>query len=354
MKVEVRWGRMLALAAVLGLGTCIASSAAGDRLEETYPVSPDVRVDIEVVSGRVEVKGTGESHVLVRARGGQLAIEADEDLVTVRAPAGGGGPWSWGSGDLRIELEVPYQARLTVRSVNGPIEVEDVDGELDLHAANGRIEVDAAPREAHLETLNAKIEFDGDGSEVFARTINGDIALTGVARDVEATTMSGRIEVEGENLERVDLRTMAGDIELEASLAEGAKVFGKTYSGSVRLRLPVDTSARFEVESLSGDLESEFAAPWSPKRGQGRRSVIGDGDARVAIESFSGGVRIERDADAREARRERRQERRERRQERREERAEEAAERAEERAEEAAERAEELAEEAAERAEEGR
>ena len=116
MKVEVRWSGVRTLAVALGLGLLVAGRASGDRIEETNPVSPDVRVDIEVVSGRVEVKGTGESRVHIRARGGPLSIEADEDLVTVRAPAGGVGPWSWGSGDLRIEVEVPNRTCLLYTS----------------------------------------------------------------------------------------------------------------------------------------------------------------------------------------------------------------------------------------------
>jgi hypothetical protein len=335
------------LSTILWLGLLAASGAGAERLEQSFEVAPDVHVDIEIVSGRVEVKGIAASQVRVRTRGGQLEIDADEDLVTLRAPISGLRPWTWGSTDVRIHVEVPYQSRLTVHTVNGPIDVEDVDGVLDLHAANGRIDVEGAPREAHLETLNAKIDFEGEGTEVFARTINGDIELSGVSRDVEASTMSGRIEVEGEDLERADLRTMAGDITLDASLAPGAKVYGKTYSGRVRLRLPADTSARFEIETFSGEVQSDFAASWSPPQGQRRRSVVGEGDARVAIESFSGAVRIENGEDeARERRRERREERSERRRERREERDEARAERVREEAEEQAEAEAERAEEA--------
>jgi DUF4097 and DUF4098 domain-containing protein YvlB len=115
--------------------------------------------------------------------------------------------------------------------------------------------------------------------------------------------LSGRIRVEGDALERAELRTMAGEIELDSSLAKGARVEAKTYSGQVRLRLPTDTSARFDVQSFSGGLQSDFASRLSDdennrgwRHGPGRRLsfVIGDGDARISIESFSGGVKIER------------------------------------------------------------
>ena len=139
--------------------------------------------------------------------------------------------------------------------------------------------------------------------------------------------MSGSIRVEGEDLERVDLKTMAGSIDLEGSLAPGARIYSKTYSGDVRLRLPKDTSARFEIESFSGRIETEFVARlggrirqhgWS-SGGLGRRIdfVVADGDARIGIDSFSGAVRIEESGERDlERRRERRKEREERRRDR--------------------------------------
>ena len=110
--------------------------------------------------------------------------------------------------------------------------------------------------------------------------------------------------MEGDEIKRAELRPMSGEIELDASLAKGALVDTKSYSGAVRLRLPENTSARFDVQSFSGAIHSEFAStltdddsgsgPWSHGPGHRRSFVVGDGDARIKIESFSGGVQIER------------------------------------------------------------
>jgi len=80
------------------------------------------------------------------------------------------------------------------------------------------------------------------------------------------------------------------------------------------VRLPGNTSARFDVQSWSGGLESDFASrftgdddhesrqwghsPWGHGAGRPLSFVVGDGDARISIESFSGGVKVEkRDSD---------------------------------------------------------
>jgi DUF4097 and DUF4098 domain-containing protein YvlB len=282
--------------------SCLPAVAVGaDALEQVFEVEPDVRVDIEIVSGKIELKAIDASEVRVRAKGG-IEVDGSRRRVSLRAPSMGWLPWAHGTG-VELEVEVPRQSRITARIMNGGIKAEGMEGELVLHAANGAIEVEGAPREAHLETMNAAIKFEGDHSEVVARTLNGEIELEGVSGEVEASTVSGRIRVEGDEIERAELRTMSGEIELDSSLAKGARVEAKSYSGRVRLRLPENTSARFEVQSFSGGVHSEFVSPisddesghgpWHHGPSQRRSFVVGDGDARISIESFSGGVEIE-------------------------------------------------------------
>lgn len=272
-----------------------------DTLEQVFEVAPDVRVDIEILSGKIELKAIDASEVRVRAKGG-IEVDGSRGRVSLRAPSMGWSSWAHGA-SVDLEVEVPRKSRITARILNGGIKAEGVEGELFLHAANGAIEVKGAPHRAQLETLNAAIKFEGDHSEVVAKTLNGEIELKGVSGDVEAATVSGRIRVEGDAIERAQLRTMSGEIELDSSLAEGARVDARSYSGRVRLRLPGSTSARFDVQSFSGGVRSEFAAtltddasgqgPWHRGWSQRRSFVVGDGDAQISIESFSGGVEIE-------------------------------------------------------------
>lgn len=279
----------------------LAGEVGADTLEQTFEVAPDVRVDIEILSGQIELRAIDASEVRVRAQGG-IEVDGSRRRVSLRAPSTSWLHWTRGM-DVELEVEVPRKSRITARIVNGGIKAEGVEGELILHAANGTIEVKGAPQEAYLETMNSAIKFEGDHSGVVAKTLNGEIDLSGVSGEVEAATVSGRIRVEGDEIERAELRTMTGEIELDSSLAKGARVSAKSYSGQVRLRLPESTSARFDVRSFSGGVDSEFVSrqsddengygPWNHGPGRRLSFVLGDGDARVSVESFSGGVRIE-------------------------------------------------------------
>ena len=292
------------LLAALWLSGLLAGQVHADTLEQSFEVKPDVRVEIELLSGKIELRAIDANEVRVRANG-ELEIDGSRSgrRVSIRAPSSGWRPWAGGA-SVDLEIELPRNSRITARTTNGKIKAEGVAGELVLHSANGEIEVKGAPEEAYLETMNAAIKFEGEHSEVVAKTLNGEIELRGVTGAVEASTLSGRIRVEGDAIERAELRTMSGEIELDSSLAQGARVEAKTYSGRVRLRLPEDTSARFDVQSFSGGIQSDFPSQlfdvednhggWRHGPGHRRSFVIGGGDARVSIESFSGGVKIER------------------------------------------------------------
>jgi DUF4097 and DUF4098 domain-containing protein YvlB len=307
--MSFRMRRSATLLAVLGslaLVVLAAGAAQADSLEQSFEVKPDVRVEIELLSGSIELRAIDANEVHIEASG-DLDIDASNSgrRVSIRAPSGIWVPGRSGT-HVDVEVELPRGSRITARTQNGAIEVEGVAGELRLHTANGSIEVEGTSPEAYLEAMNASIKFKGERSEVTARTLHGEIQLEGVTGDVEANTLSGQIRVRGEAIDRAELRTMSGAIELDASLTKRARVEAKTYSGQVKLRLPDDASARFDVQSFSGGLDSDFESRFSDSDESGRRRgwrhgpgrglsfVIGEGDARISIESFSGGVKIER------------------------------------------------------------
>ena len=266
-----------------------------------WKTNPDVRVRIELVSGQIEIKGWDRDEVRVQVDGDEarrLDIEAGRKRVSIRSPGRGRRGLPWGGGDLEVDVSlfVPVNSRIKARTMNGPIHAEGVGGVLDFNAANGDIKVEGSPSEARLETINASVELEGRASRVDARTINGNIKLTGVSEEVSASTISGSIQVDAGTLERVDLKTLSGSIELATRFADRARANLKSFSGSIRLELPSETSARFDIQSFSGGIRSELAASSTDSGprvgGQHLEFTAAEGNGRVKVESFSGGVEI--------------------------------------------------------------
>jgi DUF4097 and DUF4098 domain-containing protein YvlB len=268
--------------------------------ERTFAVKSDVRIQIELVSGDIEIKAWHRDEVRVRIDDDDVdAIDIDAGRKRVEIGSSGrrrsAFDWLANGLDVDVELLVPTKSRIEARTTNGEIHVEGVEGTLDLNSANGAIEVRGGAEEARLETINGSIEFEGLESRVDARSVNGSIKLKGVAGDLYASAISGSIRVEGGLLERVEMKTLSGSIELKGRLAQRARVTIKSFSGSVRLELPSDTSARFDIQSFSGGIRNELVTTESRSDGSGGQSLefsTAEGDARVSIESFSRGVEI--------------------------------------------------------------
>ena len=300
--------RALLLALLSAPLLATSPSAAGDENARSWPARSDVRVDVEIIAGGIEIEGWDRDEVRLRAFGAgrnAVSVEAAPDWISIRAPDTAAGGLSWlGGVEVELRIQLPSGARVRAKTINGPIEVRGVRGSITAHAANGEIEVEGRPREAKLETLSSDIEVRGGAGRVEARAVSGSIEVEGVTEEVTATTMSGSIEVEGGGtLRRVDLRTFSGSIELEAALAPDVRAHLETHSGGIRVALPADTSARFDVQTLSGEIENDFGKRARSRKLRGRGRGLGrrldfrvgdrEGDGLVTIETLSGGVEIE-------------------------------------------------------------
>jgi hypothetical protein len=288
----------------LGLGFVGVSSAEDERDDtdesdgQTWAVESDVLVQIELISGDIEIEAWDRNEVRIRVDGDDaLEVNPRRKRISIRNPGRRrrGFDWFGGGGDVDVSISVPVRSRIEAKTTNGTIRTQGVVGTLDLNSANGDIEARGGAEEARLETINASIDFEGHESRVDARTVNGSIELTGVAGELFASTISGSIRVEAGTLERVEMKTLSGSIELEGRLARRARANIKSFSGSVRLELPKDTSARFDIQSFSGGIRNELPTTDKRSDGSGDQHLefsTADGDARVKIESFSGGVEI--------------------------------------------------------------
>ena len=285
------------LLSLLGVALALAPPAAADRYEDVYEVDSDVHVDIEILQGRIEIEGWGKDEVRVRARGSGadgLDVEVEHDWVSIRAGGRGLGFFLGGEVDLRID--VPKDSHIQAKTLNGRIKAKDVEGTLSLHTVNGSIDVDGEPEEVFLETVSSSIDFRGKDSRVDARSMSGSIELRGVGEEVEASSMSGSIRIREGKLERAEVNTMSGSIDIEAELENDARLYAKTHSGTITLTVPENTSAHFDVETRSGSIKNDFGPHAKRRRGAHRLDFdTGDGKGRVTLENTSGSIRIRAD-----------------------------------------------------------
>ncbi len=279
--------------ALLLAGTAIA----GTPINESVDADADGLVTVENLSGTVVITGWDRNEVEVTGSLSEdatdLIVERDGDevVVDVKYPRRIRGNVE----ETDLEIKVPFGSSLEVETVSASIEVDAVNGDLSLESVSGSVDVRTDAESLEAESVSGHIVVIGKISVASAESVSGRVTLEGTEGRAEASTTSGAIEIEGGDFERVSCESVSGRISFEGTPAADGDFSFESLSGSITLRLPADVSAEIEVETFSGSIDSDFAGRvYRPKYGPGAsyEEILGDGDATISIECFSGSVKV--------------------------------------------------------------
>ncbi len=272
----------------------LASAAEIDRRVEARPGGT---VEISNLVGTIEVRGWNESAVEVRGRtSGSAAgveIKSHGGSVEIEAEA----PFGPGSSSADLEIRIPRDSLVRIESLSADIDVAAVTGTIEIETVSGRVRIEGGPRMVEAETVSGNVEIRGEVPALRVSTVSGDLDLT-AGRAVEASTVSGRLRLRGVVLERAKLEVVSGEIDFEGELRAGADFSVSSHSGPILLTLPDTLSASFEATTFSGRIRNDLGPPARSKNPHPSEMelefTLGQGAARVRLESFSGKIEIRR------------------------------------------------------------
>ena len=290
--------RILGALLLVGAAASPGFTSAQEDVDARRKADPDCRVEIENMAGSVRVVGWARDEVHVTGQIGHgaegLDISGDPDEIQIEVDVHGPGFHV----DSDLEIHVPAGADVEIEAFNADITVSKVTGSVEANTVNGDIRVDGSRGEVDVETVNGDVEVSGTATKVVAESVNGTVRVRGASGDVEALTVNGELLVAGGMLRRGSLETVAGSIRFEGGLAPGADVDIESVSGDVELLLAPDASADIQVSSFSGEIENDFGPEAeSVSRYTSEKELrfdVGDGDARISIETLSGNVYLRR------------------------------------------------------------
>jgi len=238
------------------LSACVApggfpgGSAYHETVDVSRALSPSGELRLENTNGSVRVTTWDEPRVRVEATKGaptqealreiEVLVEGEGDRVAVRTRQ----PkrlFFGASGQVEYRVSVPRGARVTVKNVNGGVEVAGVEGGV------------------HAATVNGTVDASRIGGEVDAQTVNGTVDVS-----------MARIDPASRN--RLD-----------------------TTNGTVRLTLPPDASAEVEAGTVNGAAHCDFALADGASVGRRKLSGrIGQGGARFVLKTVNGTASVDR------------------------------------------------------------
>ena len=175
------------------------------------------------------------------------------------------------SRDVRLEIEVPKSAAVSIQTASGDAQATGLRGPVNARSASGDLML---------------VDVNG---EVQAETVSGDVAIrldgpTGLV----VKTVSGDAIVEGSRVDRFAFTTTSGDLRITSELGAGPHTIA-TVSGDAIVT--TRNGIRVSAQTVAGDLSSDL--PHSSEGRAGRRSlIVGEGTTVVQFRSVSGDLRV--------------------------------------------------------------
>jgi putative adhesin len=313
----------VAFLAVASLAGCGPESSAVATADRTFSVNGPVRLELQNGSGnsRVTVGSPGEVRVhaefrvhawpwdnpdrILRELVADPPVSQDANLIRI-----GRSGWAMNMVSAEYSVTVPPETEMHGMSGSGNLDVNGIAGPVsltvgsgnisatgianDTHAIVGSGDVTLTDTRGHLDVTSGSgdVRVRGANGEVRVRAGSGEIQIEQPAAGVVAQTGSGNIGLR-DALGDVRLHTGSGDITVDGSPAPSSYWDIRASSGDVRLHVPASASFRLYARSSSGDFD--ITMPSAADQIHGRHEFqarIGDGKARVEIETSSGNISL--------------------------------------------------------------
>jgi DUF4097 and DUF4098 domain-containing protein YvlB len=263
-------------------------SLSADEWNKSFKVSgkPELRIDAR--DGSVEVNSWDQKEIQIHVETVGWRIAADEVRITDRQigdrvemelliPTHRWG-FSMGHRSIRIDVKVPRELKLDLRTGDGSIRSTNLRGDLQLSSGDGAIR---------------GLELEGD---LRIHTGDGSIELSGIDGNLSANTGDGNVTVSG-RFDVLDLRT--GDGSIRAAAERGSKISDgwsfNTGDGSVDVRLPGDFSADLDARTGDGSIDADFPVLMSGSiRRDHMHGKLNAGGPPLHIRTGDGSIRLSR------------------------------------------------------------
>ena len=292
--------RLLACASLtaitFGAPACVVNvdhEAYIERAEKRFTVAKTAELHLYTFDGAVEVRSWDRPEVVVQIekrgqdkeavakieilseqKGDRLQVEARH---TARSSWGGFGVFH--SPSARLIASVPRQTNLVVRTADGSVLVERVDGRAEIRTDDGSIRMTEANGEILAETADGSIQLEDVSGRVEARTGDGTVRLSGTPSVVRARSGDGSVV----------MRIRRGAVMTEDWMVA-------TGDGTITIELPDDFNAEIEADpSSDGRVRNDLTLAsftGGTREARALKGTLGQGGRKLVVRTADGSIRL--------------------------------------------------------------
>lgn len=270
----------------------VSAGLLASDTDTTITVQRGQRLELSTHSGDVVIRTWARSAVRVQTSGSSrshLAIDQTASVINIHSAGGRGGP-----PDMDYTLTIPtwlavrlsgVTAEMRLEGVQGSVSAETVEGDVTLVGGGGLVSLRSVEGEVSLRDAKGKIDVNSVNSDVNVRNVSGELQAETVNGDVNL------IQVQSDNVEAT---TVNGDINYDGTIRANGRYRMTTHNGDVTIVIPEGTGAQISVSTFQGDFESAFPVTLTERHGKRFDFTIGNGSARIELESFGGTIHLVR------------------------------------------------------------
>ena len=253
---------------VVVLGLVAALPVHAEKWSKTYNISgtPDLRVETSDANIQVDTwdqKTIEATVVSTHYRIGPGGLQIDEhqsgDIVeiNVRFPHNLVN-FNFSSHRVDINIHMPRQGRVNLRTGDGKIAVTDLHGDIELSSCDGAQEMHGVVGSLHASTGDGSITADGTFSALNLKTGDGHVNVRAAA--------GSKLDDEW------NLHTGDGNVTLEIPENISADLYLRTGDGHIEVNLPITTEGRLKNNEVHAKLN-----------GGGKLITVHTGDGSISI-----------------------------------------------------------------------
>jgi DUF4097 and DUF4098 domain-containing protein YvlB len=272
---------------IIIIGLVLSSKLFADDLkvlhEKSFPIQAGKTLKVDVSTGDIKVTSWEKEEVYVKISGNKKAEEkvnfsfsSDDEGVSVYGKREGGF-WGWFSGNIRLKLEIFVPSNFNIKmktsggdmylsKIVGDIKLSTSGGDLNIKESEGNMHVTTSGGDITLNSVKGKFQLTTSGGDIKAvkfegsfkgSTSGGDIELKSSYSKIEASTSGGDIKLEytGDN-QGIQLSTSGGDIDVYVPSDFNAKADLKTSGGDISCNLPTNNVVKISSSKYEADLNN--------------------------------------------------------------------------------------------------
>ena len=281
--------RVFALLSAVSLSLALASPARSEEWSRTFQVPKSASLSVDANDGRVRVSSWDRPEISIHVTssgwklGSQVTLDAVQNGSRVeliaRVPNTTVEFFLITSHWLHIEVLVPRHCDTEVRTGDGAVALENLEGRMRVHSGDGHVTATDLKGDIELRTGDGGIDARGMDGRLSASSGDGHLSVSGRFDTLDLTSGDGHITAEAEHGSTVvngwDFDTSDGGITLRIAADLKANLDASTSDGGITVDVPVQVEGAWHAEHRL-------------------RGTLNGGGAQVRLRSGDGSIRVER------------------------------------------------------------